>query len=291
MIEFANVNDNDEIIRLWKICFGDSNEYISCFLNKRMNTENCLVHRENSNILSMLFLLEGKLKISSELYNSFYIYAACTDPEYRGRGLMAGLIGRTAEIAVENDKDYICLVPANSGLFEYYARFGFETVFKKKVISFNRRQLYMLSAESAEIYNPDIKEITDLRNMVFSSGDCYLWDEKAVAYSIFENESIGGKMICVRNEGKLAGYALFFETDERVIVKELCVTNRSFGSLIKLLVSSSKSEYFTLNLPVNFPLTSDNFNIKDNGMAKPISAKGGESLQAIYNAYIGLTLE
>jgi predicted acetyltransferase len=239
----------------------------------------------------MLFLLDGNIKIAKEHYSSFYIYAACTSPEYRGMGLMASLICRVAEIAVADSKDYICLVPANAVLFEYYARFGFETSFKKKEISVSRRQLCMIAAENAENYYPDIQEITELRNKVFSNGDYYVWDEKNIEYSIYENKSIGGKTIYLGKNGKLAGYAMFIETVEKVIIKELCVLNGFLDSLIRLLVSSVKAENFMLNLPVGFPLTSDNFVIKENGMAKPISTGGKIALPAVCNAYIGLTLE
>ncbi len=291
MIEFANINDGNIIHNLWKTCFGDKDSYIDNFVTKRMTSDNCLVYKEEEKIFAMMFLLKSEIKIGLNVFKSYYIYAACTAPEHRGKGFMAQLIKKAEEIAADEGADYICLVPANEGLFDYYSRFGFTVGFEKKVLSLSRNQLNSIASDKADESYPIPKEIYDLRNKVFSNGDFYIWDIEAINYAIFENKSTGGDNVFVQSSGIFTGYAIYSEKEEKTFVKELGVLNGNLDLIFNLLLSKTKADIFIFNLPVNFPLTSDNFHVISNGMIKPISEKAGNNTSKIEKAYIGLTLE
>lgn len=291
MIEFANKNDIKTIIKLWKVCFGDNETYIDNFLSKRMTSSNCLVFREEKDILSMMFLLKGKIKINETIFESFYVYAACTAPKQRRKGLMAQMMKKAEEIAKNNDIDFICLVPATEPLFDYYAKLGFIPCFEKKVLPLSRKQLESIATENANEYNPVSEEISELRNKALSNSDYFIWDNEAVSYAIYENKSTGGENIFAQSSGFFEGYALFYEKDGIVFIRELCVLKGNLGLILKLLISKTKADIFILNLPVNFPLTTDNFEVKKNGMIKPISKNGGTDISKICNAYMGLALD
>ena len=116
MIKFTN--DKAGIISLWKRVFGDSEEEISFFTDNVKNTE-CLAYYANEKLLSMLFLVEcfidGK--------KGKYIYAACTDANYEGRGLMTDLIS----FAKQQDYGFLCLIPASDSLIDFYKKRGFNS--------------------------------------------------------------------------------------------------------------------------------------------------------------------
>ena len=291
MIEFANVNDIDSIIQLWKTCFGDNDKYIKNFIVNRMTSENCLVYRKNQDIISMMFLLSGEIKIAHSYFKSLYIYAACTVPEQRGKGIMAQIIKAAEKIARNNDIDYICLAPATESLFQYYSKFGFIACFKKKILSISRKQLNLIAAENAEEFYADLLNITKLRNDVFNNEDYFVWDKDAVNYSISENEITGGSSVNLKHDGHLAGYAIYCDNNEYVLIKELCVKKEQLDLIFKLIFLKTNADHLIFNLPVNFPLTSDDFRIIYNGMIKPVSAKGEDHISEIHNAYLGLTLE
>lgn len=291
MIELAKSNDTHQIISLWQACFGDSRDYIENFLSKRFNTENCMVFREDDVIVSMLFLLDGKIIISGEAFDSYYLYAACTALHHRNSGLMVQLLEKSFQYAAMKNKDLICLVPANEKLFYYYSRFGFTACFKRKELRISRGQLNLISGNCVIKDIPTIDRIAEVRNRSFSSGDYFVWDGSAIDYAILENRLNGGSAVFAKTGEIIAGYAIFSEENDIVIVKEFCALTGYMGSVAKLLAEATKDDTFSFSLPLWFPLTADNFIVRDNGMLKPLSVKGELAAANVKNAYIGLTLE
>ena len=116
MIKFTE--DREQIISLWSAVFGDSREDIEFFLDECKNNT-CLGLFVDGTLASMLFLV--KCKYSQ--YNGQYIYAVCTAEEYRKKGYSSSLISE----AKKQMGDFLWLIPANDGLFEFYSKHGFET--------------------------------------------------------------------------------------------------------------------------------------------------------------------
>lgn len=291
MIEFSSKKDIDDIFDLWRICFGDEDEYIRFFLENRFNPERTLIKRVGVSIVSMLFLLEGKVCISGEKFSSYYIYAACTHPDFRKKGYMESLIKSAKRFAAETAVDFISLVPASESLFSYYGRFGFVPAFKRKEITISRKQLMLMASQGAENASPDIKEIYRFRNRVLSSSDFFLWDEKAIDYAIRENELTNGRAVFAATDKNLCSYALFHEIDGSVLVNELCFLNGKFGDIAALLLAETECDNFRLSLPVVFPISSDNNTVRSNAMIFPVSDRAKRNIGYIKNAYFGLTLE
>jgi predicted acetyltransferase len=113
MIKFTD--KAKEIIPLWKEAFGDSEEDIKYFLENAKHAK-CLGYYDSDKLVSMLFLVNCELYN----YNAEYIYAACTKSEYKGRGYMSKLLDYC-----KKHYDFLCLIPANDGLINYYNPRGF----------------------------------------------------------------------------------------------------------------------------------------------------------------------
>ena len=291
MIEFATHDNYSEIIKLWEICFGDRESYIKNFLDCLLTTENCLVYKENSAICAMLFTLKGDLVAGGSRSSAFYIYAACTKPSYRNRGIMSRLIDYATEYACKNGIEFLCLVPANESLFDYYAKLGFQIAFKRKELMINRSVLNLIADKDSESHSPDMTEIADLRDNALSSIDYFSWGADVVAYSIIENREAGGISVFASHNGSLVGYAIFSESDDTVNVKEFCTLEGHTGHVMNILLQASNKNLFYFHLPVDFPFSTDDLSVTNNGMALPLSSKAKQTLERIRNAYIGLTLE
>lgn len=120
----AFTDDRAQIISLWHSVFGDSPDEIVFFLENCVH-KRCLGCFDGDRLVSMMFLVDceycGK--------KGKYIYAVCTLPEFRRRGLCGELINTAKSFGF----DFLWLIPANDRLFKYYGRFGF----KKKLYSSN----------------------------------------------------------------------------------------------------------------------------------------------------------
>lgn len=111
-------DDREQIISLWSAVFGDSREDIEFFLDECKNYS-CLGLFVDGALASMLFLVDCKYAE----YNGQYVYAVCTAEEHRKKGYSSSLI----RDAKKQMSDFLWLIPANDGLFDFYAKHGFET--------------------------------------------------------------------------------------------------------------------------------------------------------------------
>lgn len=291
MIEFAKRDDYINIIKLWNICFGDDEIYIRKFLEKLFTPNNCLIYTVNSEIYAMLFLLSGNVVSGGNRYSSYYVYAACTVPEFRKRGFMSKLVEYAVDYSKLTNTDFLCLVPANDHLFDYYFNLGFKKAFKRKDLLLDRSILNLISDKQSVECFPSAQEIRAVREKSLSLTDYFSWGTDVIEYSIAENENLGGTTVYAKCGDDLVGYALFFKSNEKIIIKEFCALNGHIGSVINMLLNSSNEEKFYFSIPVDFPVSSDNLTVRDNGMALPISAHAKNAFDLMKNAYIGLTLE
>lgn len=286
MVDIARETDKEGIIRLWEECFGDSRAYIAHFLEKRFASSRCLVFRDSDIIVSMMFLLEGRLQTAGLQNKAYYIYAACTHPQYRKRGIMAGLMIRAREDAVELGAGSLCLVPSEASLFGFYERLGFQTYFSKKIVVLQRSTLQLLAQKEPFELSPSNECITDIRNRALAQTDAFLWDKPAVAYAV--EESLFNGLAVAAGSAKDC-YAFIEAKGETAVAREALCLPGCMPSLASLMLRMSDASEFCLHLPVSFPLSADNCREVPNGMALDFD---GEPLDdARGGAYIGFTLE
>lgn len=123
-------NNIDDIVLLWNEAFGDSREDIEFFQNKLQNGR-CIAYYDGTNIASMLYLIDCNLNGKV----NHYIYAACTLEKYRSKGYMTKLINYSID-----NYGSVCLIPANTGLIEYYKNRSLVNEYSKNEIVFYERE-------------------------------------------------------------------------------------------------------------------------------------------------------
>ena len=124
IISTASKDDIGELTALWQTCFGDDDDYIGACMRSRFAPELTPIGREDGEICSALYLLDGKVRIAGEAFAAEYLYAACTHPDFRSRGYMGELLCSAELLCRNSGLDYICLVPAEDSLFDYNSSYG-----------------------------------------------------------------------------------------------------------------------------------------------------------------------
>lgn len=290
MTDFASKADRDSLTDLWQSCFGDSEDYIRLFLDTLWTENNGLVLRKNGKITSMLFLLDGSLRCGGEQTRSGYIYAACTAPEHRGKGYMSALLNGADDIARRQGKEFLCLVPSEQSLFEYYARFGYLSSFKTKKIVLSRFVLEQIADTLQSVTDPSPKELEELRSECLAADNAFIWGRDVIEYAREETLFTGGKAVYAAKNGRLSAYAFANRIRNRTVIKELCVRDNAFGTLATNLLEDD-AETYEFHLPMSFPLSADRFSVIDKGMLKPLTDCARRAAVHCKDAYIGLTLE
>ena len=121
MKNFAD-NKAKECARLWKEVFGDSDEFISSFINEFYTADNMLCIEQDSKVVSMLHIVPFELNDSKVAY----IYAVATIENERGKGHAKQLIRQAIEKAKSEGYKAIFTLPADDGLTSFYSQFGFK---------------------------------------------------------------------------------------------------------------------------------------------------------------------
>ena len=115
--------DIARLVPLWCECFGDDEATALDFY--RCVGVRGVVAEEDEKIVSMINIVECALKLDGKKINGGFVYAACTDPEVRGRGIFRALNAYAEEYMKKNGMEFLMLIPAHDGLFAMYRALGY----------------------------------------------------------------------------------------------------------------------------------------------------------------------
>ncbi|MGN0546428.1 MAG: GNAT family N-acetyltransferase [Acutalibacteraceae bacterium] len=286
MIRFSDNNDIKKIVTLWHEAFGDGEDEIMFFLANRYRPENTVVYEINGEIASMLFLLEGKMSINSKIYNSYYLYAACTLKKYRGRGYMGELLRFAERIAAERNIGYICLLPGESSLYRYYEKFGYKTAFAKKILKIKRADINENSDSIEFTADYNSFDLEKLRENALNKTDHFIWDNQSINYASKQNEMYGGKAVVTCN-----GYLLYSVESKKIVVKECTFSPKYLKSISALLLEKENADEIIFHLAMTFQQIIGAYEDFPGGMLLPLSSEAEIAASELKNAYLGLTLD
>lgn len=283
MIRLSNSNDIDGIVTLWNEAFGDSEQDILFFLNAHYKSENTVVFDDDGIIASVLFLLDGDMHIKGVDYPSYYLYAACTLKNYRGRGIMAALLEYAKTTAAHRNKYFIALKPAEDTLYNYYSKFGYESVFTKKIAVFDTERMSYKDSFYSETGEAALSEI---RDNVYADTDYFKWDKHSVEFAVKHHKYFGGESLECCN-----GYMLYSENDSVLHVKESTFTDSQFTFFTQETAKKHKADIIRAELPSGFEIDCRETHIVRSGMLQPLCDEASILIKNIKNAYLALTLD
>ncbi|MCD8146437.1 MAG: GNAT family N-acetyltransferase [Clostridiales bacterium] len=126
-----------QLARLWKICFGDTDDYIGHYFSTYYRPSRALVLEDRGQLRSMLLTFPNVLVTGEgREVPACYIYAFCTAPEARSRGYGRRLLAWAEEQAARQGCRLAVMVPGEASLFAFYETLGYRTVF------FHREQIF-----------------------------------------------------------------------------------------------------------------------------------------------------
>lgn len=286
MIRFSNINDIPQIISLWREAFGDSEREIKFFLDEWYNPCNTLVCELNEEIVSVLFLLEGSLCADNTEYPAYYLYAACTARKCRGKGIMGKLLAFAEKTAAERSFDFICLMPSEKSLFDFYSKFGYIPAFSTNFVSFSAKEYKELGFKPERVTKVDSDFLQEIRDSALRGRNYFKWNGRAIDFAVAQNKLYGGCLISACN-----GYCLYAKNGETTVVKELVFTETTVQSLIAFLFESCGSDKYVLRLPPWVSLNFGKSSVTESAMLLPVTGRAKELAPHIKEAYLGLTLD
>lgn len=282
MIKFADESNIHALKRMWEACFGDSPAYIDGFFSQQFAPQNTLVYVEDGRPASMLFLLPACLQGGGERASAYYLYAACTLPEFRGRGYMGRLLNEAAQVGKKRGVFAIALMPAQESLFRYYEKYRFAPFFWRKNFILTRKELSLFSAGEMMTAPCAPEKIFHKRAGLFPCG--LSWPLSHIAYAADEALRTGGKVL-----GNSEGYIFAKPMGDWVEIREMGFSPGEFGKGAGMILGAFSQRCFRFSLPAAWDAPSGRpCQLLCNGMLR---WEGQGGLPGLNNAYLGLALD
>jgi len=170
------------------------------------------------------------------------------------------------------------LLPASKSLYGYYEKYGYKPLFKKKILNISPERI----EKKSDFTITDCENLFQLRENAFKNIDMFVWDRKSLDFAFEHHKFYGGQVI-----NSCKGYMLYTVNNAKISVKEFCFTDVSGN-----LPSSFKDvKQISINLPAEYEVDSEDFEIVDSGMILAINNEAEELFEILKNPYLGLTLD
>lgn len=278
----ATTEDKPALYALWQKTFGDEPAVIDRFF-RCITIKDIVVCGEKGTPVSALYMPRVALRCGDKTLSAAYIYAAATNTDYRGRGLMTYLLQFAAENAQRQSLDGLFLVPAERTLFDYYGARGFCTSFSKKLVQASREDLKAICENPATAFPASARQFFKTREQALFDIWHPAYSETILDFSLFLNKQYGSKTLLTD-----CGYAVYETKENTVQVTDFCCQSGKEAALLGALLQKTDASRFIFSMPASRQIGTLPGKIVSGGMWQPISEFGKQT--EIQNAYIGITL-
>ena len=116
----ARSGDSENITETWRLSFGDEESFIHRMLTGLGMLGTAIVAEdEQGDVRSAMLAFDG---LSLGGVETTYLYALCTHPEYRSRGMGGAVAAECVRAAGERGAQLVCLHPGSEKLAQWYER-------------------------------------------------------------------------------------------------------------------------------------------------------------------------
>lgn len=238
MIEmrYASEADINSLKELYISSFDEKPEAVGLFFKRIFTPENCYIAIEKDELIAMVHMLPTMINGKQ----ARYLYTAATKAEFRGFGIMDGLVKAALSVYAPE----ICVtLPADDSLYDYYKRFKFKPL-EITVAELSRDEAVTLS-KSFEEQELVVENYCGIRNRVLKDNFLF-WNNNHINYAFDYNELYGAKIIKSN-----FGYAIAYEENGICEVSEFICADEHSPQMLSLLIKEFDSEKFRIKLSPN----------------------------------------
>lgn len=246
MVDIAKAEYKNDLKRLWKLAFKDTDEYVDFYFTKRFRPECTVIYKEDNKIVSSAQVHPYEMTYLDTLIKTEYILGVCTNKDYRKKGYAGEILKNIVSKSYSRNILVQTLIPQEDYLFNIYEKYGFIKMFditKKEVINPKKKSknvyLYEDSLE-AEVYKFYTDWYKSASGRVIKSLDDFKF--------VLEESLITKSIVYVYKESKVEGFALLDKHTYEV--KEILYTNDGVKQeLIKKTFELINKDKIQINFP------------------------------------------
>lgn len=227
-----------DLIRLWRQCFDDPEEYVTFFMAHRFRPEHALVCLQGGKPVGMAYFLPCRVGLVQARYG----YAVGVAPRLRGQGIGGALLACAEKNCTARGE--LLLVAPRAGLSAFYHQRGYADAFFCRWLELNDDG----PVRRLEIVPANAPEYVTLRENAFPQAGLVRWDEPAIAYALAEKRFCGGLADCLRWQS--SQYLLFGYRENRCLILEETTLP---ATLLQQLASSLCAHYQVKQIRCRLP--------------------------------------
>ena len=213
-----------ETRHLWERSFADPKTFIDLYFREKYRKERNEIIVRDGRVVSALQKLPYPMTYGGRMLPASYISGACTDENYRKRGLMGALLAQTHRAMYAENAAFSFLIPATAELATYYAKFGYTPCFR---FGWKTEEAGSLATDGSLLVDTVDQQPTEelliyLRAKMQERPMCVqhpLADLRAV---MDDMRMAGDTMWVARRDGTLVGLAICRAESDGVLLRE-CV--------------------------------------------------------------------
>lgn len=240
-LRVSRTRDVPRLRELWRLAFGDGQEYTNHFFDCYYTPERMLVLEGDGAVQAMMAWFDMPLVCADgTTIPAAYLYAVATHPDMRGRGYAGQLLSFAARWLGQRGFACLTTVPARPDLHVFFGRNGFEENFA------HARQGLIPGGGDARLERVDGEQYGRLRERFLAGCAHVAYRPEALAYQEGVCRLCGGGFYCVEGEGCAC---VERGEDGLVVVKELLVASDRYGRAADALAKAHPAIRYEVRAP------------------------------------------
>lgn len=248
----------EKVKKLWKLCFNDSDEFTELYFRMRYQEDRNIAIANDQEVVAALQLLPYPMTFCRSLVPTAYVSGACTHPNYRNLGIMRKLLSLAFERMYRDNVLFSTLIPADTWLFDYYARMGYVNTFH-----YSKQDFYQPDEKSLRASLPTdwtFQYFTEYDEMVYQylnrklhERPCCLQHTESDFHVILADLNLGnGRIFTLSDPHKILGVAVAYpDIDATTISISELVTEDD--TIKQILLNQICQEYQVEKLSITTP--------------------------------------
>lgn len=267
----TTADKKDDVMRIWRRCFDDSDAYIDMYFSKIYRDDDALTYESDGQaVASMMLQPYGMRFFGDESAPVGYISGAATLPGWRNRGYMSRLMSDALRLSRYRGYLFDLLIPADDRLYDYYRRFGFATVFMVDRRRYTSLHTFRPVGEYAPLTEFGDESYRFFREAMEDRRCCVLHDRRQYDGIVMDNAVDGGSMAGVADgSGRVCGLAFVVPRDSTAVVTDLLAVD---GDGAEATLAEVRRQYPGQPIEVMAPPSADCRRNGRRGMARIVDA-------------------
>ena len=233
---------------LWKLAFGDDDEYIDYFYRRGEDSQ-VLVLLEDGVVRTMVALFPVELSLpGGGKASSSYIYALATHPEARKKGFGRSILRYVDYYLQEHGRDCVTIVPAEASLHKFFETVDFSECFSTRKMEL-LRPMIGAPAPGDRLEPCAPADYEALREALLAGTFHVSYGERLITYQQGLSQMARGDLYRLTVDGVEGVAAAEHLDEESIMVKELVIPTAQMRGAMALLAQRLPARRYHLRTP------------------------------------------